>query len=727
MQLLPLAVLAFLAVAVPARAQEAEDGHARMIALLREVHEESLRTNVFLGTEIVGRLEQKLADASAPLTPAARHRTLSELAREELRVGQVEDAVEHATEALELLLAQGSDVPPKLLAEARFALGVACMRLGEVANCCNRRTPESCILPIRGEGVHEDRTGSLRAIEQFEAVLALVKPEAPIALKARWALNLAHMTIGEWPEGVDSKWRIAPPVFASDEDFPRFPEVARQRGVDAEGLAGGAIAEDFDGDGRLDLMTSDSDTDGRMRLWLRSAQGGWNECSDAAGLGELRGGLNMTQADYDGDGDVDVLVLRGAWWQEHGRHPNSLLRNDGSGRFRDVTFAAGLGESHHPTQTAGWADYDHDGDLDLYVGNEWSPTCPSASQLFQNQGDGTFRDVAQAAGVLNERYAKGVAWGDFDEDGWPDLYVSNMAGENRLYRNRGDGSFEDVARAAGVERPWSAFGCIAWDYDQDGHLDLWVAGYGSAERPPNVADVAASYLGLPHRSESARLYQGDGKGGFVEVAERRGLGLATLPMGHNCGDLDNDGFPDLYLATGYPLFEGLIPNVMYRNLRGAGFAEVTVSGGFGHLQKGHAVAFADLDDDGDQDVFTRMGGAYPGDAYGNLWFENPGFGNHWLKVQLVGVRSNRFGVGARIAATFSEGGVERTVHRTVGTGGSFGGNPMRQELGLGAAVGKVRLRVTWPTSGCEQIFEDVPLDATLRIVEFATAFERAGP
>ncbi len=432
--------------------------------------------------------------------------------------------------------------------------------------------------------------------------------------------------------------------------------------------------------------------------------------------------MNAVQADYDNDGDVDVLVLRGAWWSASGRHPNSLLRNDG-GRFTDVTYAAGLGAKNYPTQTAAWADYDNDGDLDCYVGNESDPECPSPGQLFQNQGDGTFVDVAGAAGVSNDRYAKGVVWGDFDEDGWQDLFISNMASANRLYRNRGDGSFEDVAATAGVALPLSSFACFAWDFDQDGHLDLWVGSYGSTERPPSVADVAASYLGLPQRAEPPRLYRGDGAGRFEDVAEAYGIRLVTVPMGCNFGDLDNDGYPDFYLATGYPLYEGLVPNVMYHNLGGKGFANVTTAGGFGHLQKGHGVAFADLDGDGDQDVFTRMGGSYPGDAYGNVFFENPGFGNHWLKVRLVGKRSNRFGVGARLEVEIHQAGALRTIYATVGTGGSFGGNPLRQELGLGQVRGLVRLRVIWPASGAVQVFEGVPPDSNLRITEFASALE----
>ena len=147
-------------------------------------------------------------------------------------------------------------------------------------------------------------------------------------------------------------------------------------------------------------------------------------------------GLNLLQADYDNDGDLDIYVLRGAWLGQAGRHPDSLLRNDGKARFRDATFDAGLGEAHYPTQTAAWADYDNDGDLDLYVGNEVFPC-----RLFRNNGDGSFTDVAEFAGVTNDDVAKAVVWGDYDGDRYPDLYVSNFGGPNRLYHNNGDGTF----------------------------------------------------------------------------------------------------------------------------------------------------------------------------------------------------------------------------------------------------------------------------------------------
>ena len=195
-------------------------------------------------------------------------------------------------------------------------------------------------------------------------------------------------------------------------------------------------------------------------------------------------------------------------------------------------------------------------------------------------------------------------------------------------------------------------------------------------------------------------------------------------MGSNFGDLDNDGFPDFYLGTGYPNYEALIPNLMYRNRGGDGFSDVTTNGGFGHLQKGHGVAFADFDNDGDQDVFEELGGAFPGDAFANALFENPGFDNHWIKLKLVGVESNRSAVGARIRLEITEDSKTRSVFKHVNTGGSFGSNPLRREVGLGYASKIDVLEVFWPTTGKTQRFEDVDVDQLIEITEGQATYRR---
>ncbi|HEY7511649.1 MAG TPA: CRTAC1 family protein, partial [Vicinamibacteria bacterium] len=431
----------------------------------------------------------------------------------------------------------------------------------------------------------------------------------------------------------------------------------------------------------------------------------------AAGLGGQLGGINLVQTDYDNDGWLDLFVMRGGW-QSPMR--NSLLRNGRDGTFTDVTEKAGLMKTVHRTHSAAWADFDGDGWLDVFVGHEETPAA-----LFRNQGDGTFVDVARAAGVARSSFIKGAAWGDYDGDGAPDLYVSNFAGPNFLYRNRGDGTFEEKASALGVDKPVMSFPAWFWDYDEDGRLDLFVASF-----VPSVTEVARGYLGLPAQAESMRLYRNTG-GAFADVTRAAGLERVVPAMGANFGDLDEDGFLDFYLGTGAPSYAALVPNVMFRNRGDGTFVDVTTATGTGHLQKGHGVAFADLDDDGDQDVYANIGGFVPGDAYHKALFRNPGHGHRWLRVKLIGTRANRGAIGAKLAVTVvGEDGRERVRHREVGSGGSFGASPLEQHVGLGRAARVKSLEVEWPGRRLRQSFRDVPLDARIVVREGAARVER---
>ncbi len=193
-------------------------------------------------------------------------------------------------------------------------------------------------------------------------------------------------------------------------------------------------------------------------------------------------------------------------------------------------------------------------------------------------------------------------------------------------------------------------------------------------------------------------------------------------MGSNFGDLDNDGFLDFYLGTGFPPYHSLMPNVMYWNRGGQSFRDVSTAGGFAHLQKGHAVIFADFDHDGDQDIFEQMGGFFAGDKFGDALYENPGFGNHWITVELLGVESNRSAIGTRIRVQVREDGQTRTIYKHVNSGGTFGANPLRQTMGLGKADGIESLEVFWPASSRTQTFRNVPLDRFIQVVETADRF-----
>ena len=718
---------------------EPPTGHQRMLELLQQIADDTPDTHPFLGDRQAPEFRARLSALPATAPAAARWRLMIQLAEEELRLGNEAEAIRLFADALELV--PETEENRAGINFNNYRLGVAYLRLAETQNCAHHPNAEACILPLRGRGIHERQTPARQAIAAFTRALenseepvsgdltgdastrnwnvgAAARPAANDATRqyfaARWLVNLAYMTVGGYPDEVPEPYRLPPETFRSAERMPRFTNIAPALGLDTFDLCGGAIADDFDNDGYLDIVVSTWDTRGQLRLFRNSRDGTFTERTAEAGLLGLYGGLNIIQADYDNDGHLDLLVLRGAWLGADGRHPNSLVRNNGDGTFTDVTFDAGLGEAHYPSQTAAWGDYDNDGDLDLYVGNESSETIVAPSQLFRNNGDGTFTDVAQAAAVRNFRYAKAAVWGDYNADGLPDLYVSNFGGRNRLYRNTGREVFIDDGPRLGVAGPTGSFPAWFWDVDNDGLLDLYVSAYTG-----DIEHLAARALGQPVNAEGSRLYRGTEGGGFEEVSGRFGLTEPTAAMGSNFGDLDNDGYPDFYLGTGYPTYHSLMPNVMYRNRDGRGFSDVTYSGGFGHLQKGHAVVFADLDHDGDQDVFEQMGGAFPGDGFGNALYENPGLGNRWITVKLEGVRSNRSAIGARIRAVVvdDEGSGRRSVYRHVNSGGSFGGNPLRQTLGLGRASRIERLEVFWPTTGLTQTFPDPPLDRIIHVVE----------
>ena len=590
------------------------------------------------------------------------------------------------------------------------------LRLGEQENCIQNHTTESCLLPIQGKGIHRFPRGSEKAITAFENILK----EHPDDLSSRWLLNIAYMTLGKFPDEVPTPWKIPPDTFASSYDIGRFTDVATGLKLDVNALSGGSVVEDFDGDGWSDILVSAWGLRDPMHFFRNLGNGKFEDQSSAAGLDGLTGGLNLMPADYDNDGDVDVLVLRGAWLGSEGRTPNSLLRNDGNGVFEDVTEESGL-LSFHPTQTAVWLDFNNDGWLDLFIGNETIGRERHACELFQSNGDGTFTETARAAGINVRSFVKGTSAADFDNDGYMDLFISILGEPNLLFRNLGPSQsgdrvwkFSEIASKAGVSKPIHSFPCWFFDYDNDGWQDLFVAGYNIK----SAGDIAADYLGLPHGASKAKLFRNNGNGTFKDKSIEVGLNKVLHAMGCNYGDLDNDGFLDFYIGTGDPDLSTLVPNRMFRNNAGLSFQEVTTSGGFGHLQKGHGISFADVDHDGDQDVYANMGGAFSGDFYRNVLFENPGHANHWLKLTLSGTKSNRGGIGSRIQLVVREPeGQTRTIHRVLRSGGSFGASPLRLEIGLGRADSIESLTIRWHGSGVSQTFEKLPVNRWITIEE----------
>ena len=695
-------------------APELTDETERMLErLARIADDESRMMNPFENDFRAARF----ADEPRPNGFRARLDADTRLAREWLRAGETQRAIDR----IEAMIATLTDqAQKKEVQQLQSLLAVAYLRLGEQQNCLDHHHTASCLVPIQAAGQHQIPDGSEKALELYGEILR----DDPEDLSAKWLYNLAAMTLGRYPDDVPEAWRVDPTTFESTYDLEPFHDMAMAVGAATADQAGGVVMDDLNGDGKLDLLVSSWGLKDPLVYLQNTRRGSFEDRTMEAGLAEMIGGLNLNHADYDNDGDVDILVLRGGWLSDRGRHPNSLLRNRGDGTFDDVTESAGL-LSFYPTQTAAWADFNRDGWLDLFIGNESTRGNRHPTELYRNNGDGTFTDIARASGLDVVAFVKGTAWGDMDNDGWPDLFLATMNGPNFLFRNQGEArgdnpngkgwAFENVTLEAGVQEPVDAFPTWFWDFDNDGFEDLFVAGYGASFLNPIAREVAADYLGIPTVSDP-RLYRNRGDGTFENLTEAHGLDRALVAMGANFGDLDNDGFPDIYLGTGAPNFMALTPNRMFRNRGGQAFDDVTTAGGFGHIQKGHGIAFGDWDEDGDQDVYAVMGGAFSGDVYPNAFFENPGHGHRWITLRLEGTSSNRAAVGARIRLRTRESNGSRTIHATVSTGGSFGSASLQQEIGLGEAQAVEWLEVSWP-SGQTQRFDDVDLDRIYRVRE----------
>jgi hypothetical protein len=695
----------------------------RLEAITRASEQEPMK-NQFLNHLRAKQAEAQLGPLlTQPVTAEnATHRFSLQVryATELLNSGESEKALSTLRE-LEQMLQQGNAYDAKPRAMVRTLMATASLRLGEQENCLKHHNSDSCLAPIGGSGVHTETRGSRGALTVLEQMLA----DTPGDMRARWLFNIAAMTLGEYPAKVPARWLIPPSAFASDYPLPRYPEIASGLGLDIDGHAGGVVMDDFDGDGHLDLVISSMGVREQVRFFHNNADGTFSERTEEAGLMGEVGGLNLVAADYNNDGHLDFMILRGGWMGAGGHYPNSLLRNNGRGVFDDVTEEAGL-LSFHPTQTATWFDYNGDGWLDLFIGNESTgQDVPQPCELFRSNGNGTFTEVAAETGVAFVGLFKAVASGDYNNDGRPDLFLSWRGHDNLLLRNdgpkpgatgsvtRASWQFTEVGKTAGVTQPFYSFPAWFFDYDNDGWLDIFVSGYGIN----NVGDIAADYLGLPSPGERVRLYHNQRDGTFGDVTRAAGLYKVVHSMGSNFGDLDNDGWLDFYLGTGDPDLSTIVPNRMFRNNEGKAFQDVTTAGGFGHLQKGHGVAFGDLNNDGGQDVYAVIGGAFEGDNYRSALFANPGQTNHWLALKLEGVRANRSAIGARIKVRVATAQGEREIHKTVGTGGSFGCSPLRAEIGLGQARAVRGLEIRWPGSGLLQTLPGLPMDRFYQLRE----------
>ena len=535
----------------------------------------------------------------------------------------------------------------------------------------------------------------------------------------------------------------------------RLTEIAARAGVDhvvrnsetperyqIEPMIAGVALFDYDNDGRLDIYFCNGATipgleksDARFSNRLYRNKGGleFEDVTGRAGVAGAGYSMGVAAGDYDRDGWTDLYVT--------GVNRNLLYRNRGDGTFEDVTFSAGVagevaGRGKVWSVGAGWIDYDNDGDLDLLVVNYcvWSPAMerrcgaradgyrtychpdqydPLPNILYRNDGKGTFSDVSAESGIgAHLGKGMGVAFADYDSDGWPDVFVANDAWRNFLFRNRGDGRFEETGLRAGIAyiddgRPVSGMGVDFQDYDGDGRPDVFMTALSNETFP---------------------LFRNEGNGMFRDETFGSRLGGQSLAWGGwSAGmvDLDNDGHLDLFVAGGHvqtneELYTGRSsrqPNRVFRNLGDGTFQDVSRECGAGFQQVGlhRGAAFGDLDNDGRIDaVVTRLNETV------EVFHNQTEPSGRFLVLKLVGTRSNPDGLGASVRLVLGSG---RSLVRHATTAVGYGGSrDKRVHFGLGREDKVTRLEVTWP-GGRHQVLENVGVDRVLEVREPAARRE----
>ncbi|MFO0980014.1 MAG: CRTAC1 family protein [Planctomycetaceae bacterium] len=612
--------------------------------------------------------------------------------------GQTKEAYQ-ALVRLRKVIEQDSAVAREWLYSVIYFQGVIALRQGENDNCIACRGESSCILPLVPAALHTNDWGSRTAMGHFREYLS----QFPDDRQVQWLLNLAAMTLGEHPAGVEAEYLISLDHWGSPCPVGAFREISADTRLDRFNQSGGGIVDDFDNDGLFDVVVSSISPCAEMAFSRNLGDGRFAELIDVAGLSGQLGGLYCVQADFDNDGFIDIFIPRGAWFLSPIRP--TLLRNLGDGTFIDVTEESGCANAVN-SNSAAWADFDQDGDLDLFVCCEQQP-----NQLYRNQGDGRFSIDSALPSAETLRYCKGATWGDFNNDGWPDLFLNNLQGKSQLLQNQVGHSFLDVTDAVGITGPEHGFSCWSWDYNNDGWLDILATSY---ER--EIPQVLNGLKEPPQQPVSTRLWQNSGSGKFQDRSVEAGVSAMYETMGSNFGDIDNDGWKDFYLGTGDPEIATLIPNRLFHNEQGQRFADITAGSRTGSLQKGHSVCFADWDRNGSQDIFIQMGGAIPGDRYHNLLFQNPGTANHYLSLTLRGLTAARSALGARVRVK-TKGPQPRTIYETLSSGSSFGANPLELHIGLGPSVEIEELEIQWPGSGLVQSFRDLRGDVRLTAIE----------
>ena len=562
----------------------------------------------------------------------------------------------------------------------------------------------------RAMAMHEAAVAQYRAGRYRQGVEAAAESMQadPTNERVRFWLWLCAHTIGGYPESVPAAHRMEQRTGNAPTRL-RYEDITVRAGLDKTSAGRGTAIIDYNNDGYLDVVIAAAQAG--VNLYRNNGDGTFTDVSVSSGLDQCTNGFAITAADYDNDGFVDLFVTRLGFYAGD----VNLYHNNGDGTFTDVTEQAGL-KFWGPVFGTSWVDYDCDGHLDLLItsnlGGVFDRHLPN--RLFHNNGNGTFTEVSAAAGLSSAAPTIGSCWGDYNNDGYPDLFISSGIGQPQLFRNNGNGTFTDVTSAAGLDGKLIGSICHFCDYDNDGWLDIVQFAWSDHED----AIYTMQHGEAPASASVTRILHNNRDGTFTARGRELGLVEGWGSMSGNIADLNNDGRLDIILGNGSPRMDRVEPLVILENDHGL-YRNVTFTAGLPFAGKSHGVNAADLFGDGRMSVLVAAGGAYPGELLtSTLYCPTERLGNY-LNVRLQGTKSNRSAIGARITLR-AGGGLQM---REVSGGTNFGCLPLEQHFGLAELTQVDSLEVRWP-SGLVQHFANPPVNDTIQIVEGAEGWQR---